>query len=140
MKTIIIICLLFSMITPVFAQELIEAPATIDDAKEFGKQIGEALPGEMEKVFDSEVMPIWTKMWEWFANQWEQTIVGWIDGIVANLTGLVKKEIEERGPQIQEEFEKEKEELKEDLKDEAADNAKGLFERFKSILFESKEE
>ncbi len=142
MRTIIVLCILLGMTTPVFAQEFnqIQAPETIDDAVDFGKQIGEQIPGEVEKIFDSEVMPIWTKMWEWFADKWDQTIVGWIDGIVANLVGLVGREIEKRGPQIQEEFEKEKEELKEELKNETGEAAKGLWERFKSLLFDSDEE
>ena len=126
------------MASPVFAQEFnqIEAPETIEDAKEFGKQLGEQLPDEIEKVFDNEVVPIWEKMWAKVEEIWEQYIIRWIDGIIASLVGLVGREIEKRGPEIQAEFEKEKEEIKEELRNEAKDASIGLWERFKSLLFD----
>lgn len=142
MRTIIILSILLGMASPVFAQEIntIQAPETIEEAKEFGRQIGEQLPDEVEKIFTSEALPIWDDMLVLAGKMWEQYIVGWIDGIVANLVGLVGREVEKRGPQIQAEFEKEKEELREELKNEAREATKGLWERFKSLLFESEEE
>ena len=138
MRTIIVLFILLGMASPVFAQEFnqLEAPETIEDAKEFGRQIGEQLPDEMKKIFDTEAMPIWENMWALAGEIWEQYIIGWIDAIVANLVGLVGKEIEKRGPEIQAEFEKEKEELKKELQNEAKDVSIGLWERFKSLLFD----
>ncbi|MCP6726677.1 MAG: hypothetical protein KJI69_01380 [Patescibacteria group bacterium] len=138
MRTIIVLFILLGMASPVFAQEFnqLEAPETIEDAKEFGRQIGEQLPDEMKKIFDTEAMPIWENMWALAGEIWEQYIIGWIDAIVANLVGLVGKEIEKRGPEIQAEFEKEKEELKKELQNEAKDASIGLWERFKSLLFD----
>ena len=141
MRTIIILFILLGMTSPVFAQEFnrIEAPETIEEAKEFGKQLGDQIPGEVEKVFQEEVLPVWGKMLEWAEGIWNQTVVGWIDGIVANLVGLFNQEVEKRGDQIKEELRKETEELKEDLKDEAGEVVQGLWERFTSMLFQSDE-
>ena len=138
MRTIIVLCILLGMASPVFAQEFnqIEAPETIEDAKEFGKQLGEQLPDEIEKVFDNEVVTIWEKMWTWTGDKWNKYVIGWIDGIVAKLVGFIGKEIDIRGTQIQAEFEKEKEEIKEELRNEAKDASIGLWERFKSLLFD----
>ena len=138
MRTIIVLCILLGMASPVFAQEFnqIEAPETIEDAKEFGKQLGEQLPDEIEKVFDNEVVTIWEKMWTWTGDKWNKYVIGWIDGMVAKLVGFIGKEIDIRGTQIQAEFEKEKEEIKEELRNEAKDASIGLWERFKSLLFD----
>ena len=121
-------------------QEIINTLKGIEEAKEFGKQIGEQLPGEVEEIFNSEAMPVWRNMWAKFGVIWENTITVWIDSIVEKLTSLVGRQLDGKGTQLQEEFKKEKAELKEELKNEAEGVVDGIWERFKSLLFNSKNE
>ena len=142
MRIIILLILLLSFACPVFAQEynIIEAPETIEEAKDLGKEVGEQLPGEVEKIFKGEVMSLWTRMWEWTQDMWNQYVTGWIDQVITTIQGIIGREVEKRTPDIQQEFEKEKEELKQDIQEEAQKATKGLWERFMSMLFEKGEE
>lgn len=142
MRIVIILFILLGAASPVFAEEynIIEAPETIEEAKDLGKQVGEQLPGEMEKVFKGEVMPLWTKMLEWAQDMWNQYVTGWIDQVVETIQGVIGREVEKRTPDIQEEFEKEKEELKQDIQGEAQKATKGLWKHLMSLIFEKGEE
>ena len=107
-----------------FSQETsITPPETVGEAKEIGKkalEVGETeLPSILQKIWQEDVLPIWTKMFNWFK-----------DNIWIKIWPLAEEEIEKRKPIIEEEFEKEKEELKE----EAPEIGKSLWEKFKELI------
>ena len=126
MRKIITILIILGLFMPVlsFSQETsITSPETVEEAKELGKkalEVGEKeLPGILQKIWQEDVLPIWTKMFNWFK-----------DNIWIKIWPLAEEEIEKRKPIIEEEFEKEKEELKE----EAPEIGKSLWEKFKELI------
>jgi len=126
MKKTIAILIILGLFMPVlsFSQETsITPPETVGEAKELGEkalEVGEKeLPGILQKIWQEDVLPVWTKMFGWFK-----------DNIWIKVWPLAEKEIEKRKPMIEEEFEKEKEELKE----EAPEIGKSLWEKFKELI------
>ena len=62
------------------------------------------LPGIIKEVFEEKVLPIWSRMYEWFKESvWE------------NIKPLTKEEIERRKQIAEEEAQKEKEELLQEI-------------------------
>lgn len=123
------------LLLPSFAftqqQPLIEAPETLEEAKEMGEKAGqelqEKLPGILEKIWKEEVSPVWQKMWNWAKYQWGSYILPKAECL---LQKYFWPEIEKRKPMIEEELEKEKEEIREEL----PKVGKSLWERFKELI------
>jgi len=133
-KTIIIFLLTLGLLLPGFSLAQIEAPETIEEAKELGEEFfqksKEQLPQIIGRLWKEEVLPIWRKMYEIWSNWWDFSIQPWLQNIWQRVMALFGQEIEKRKPQIEEELEKEKEELKEEL----PDVTKSLWERFKELI------
>jgi hypothetical protein len=115
------------------AQRSLEAPQTLEEAKGFGLNIIEQLPSKMSEIFQNEVLPLWKKIFDWFAVRlaalWENTAKDWIQGWIDRIKELLGQEIEARKPGIQQSFQEEKQELKENI------GELSLWERFKSLIF-----
>jgi hypothetical protein len=118
--------IIFSLILPqvTFGQtEPISPPETFEAAKEKGEEalkiIPKELPGILERIWKTEVLSVWQKMYHWFLSNIWSKIKAWF-----------KKEIEKRKPVIKEEFQKEKEELKK----EAPKISKSFWEKFKELI------
>ena len=106
------------------------------------KKALEELPAILKKIWREEALPVWKKMGNWFRNIWENYIKSslrnfWysylkpkIQSFLERVKEFLGKEVEERKPIIEEEFEKEKEELMEEL----PGVTKSLWERFKALL------
>ena len=111
MKKILASLLFLSVLVPSFssAQNL---PSDADEAKELleeGLEAGEEqVPELIKKMWEEDVLPVWNKMFEWFKSHIWSKFIAWFNEKVA-------PEIEERTPQLEEEFEKETEEAKEEL-------------------------
>lgn len=122
---------------PVTAQEeapIIEAPETIEDAQEFGLQILQGIPAAVKEVWDTQVIPLWTKMWSITKNIWDTTVFSWVKGLWDQVLSLFGQEIEKRKPLIEEEFQKEKEELKQELEQKIPEPGKTLWSRIKGFF------
>jgi len=137
-KKFISILIIFGFFLPSFSfaqEQPFQPPKTLEGAKEMGEKFGEAakekLPGILEKLWKEEVMPIWSKMWNWAKNWLENAVWPWIIGFFKEkIKSSLEEEIEKRKPIIKEEFEKEKQEIKK----EAPEVGKSLWERFKEII------
>lgn len=129
MRKVVSILILFGFLLPnfSFAQEVIESPETLEEAKELGEEVLETtqkeLPGIIERIWKEEVLPIWQKMYDWMKNFWDKYI--W-----STIGSFIKEEFEKRSPFMKEEFEKEKEEMKEDV----PKVGKSLWEKFKDLI------
>ncbi|MFC1663771.1 hypothetical protein ACFL0A_01450 [Patescibacteria group bacterium] len=137
-KTIIIFSIV-GLLLPSFTfakqQPPIEAPETLDQAKEMGIQAGQelqkSLPEILKRIWEEEVLPLWNKMWNWAKNLWNSFLWPKIENIFkGEVEPRLKEEIEKRKPIIEEEFKKEKEELIEEL----PEVGKSLWERFKELI------
>ncbi len=96
---------------PVSAQKIPEAPETLDDAKSVGLQIFNKLPESIHKVWQEQALPILRSLWDQAQGPLENYVKPKVRELIDWLKGFLGKEIEERKPLIQEEFEKEKEEM-----------------------------
>ena len=122
---------------PAWAQQEaapIQAPETIEEAQEFGLQILQGLPGAMQNVWQTQVMPLWTEMWSIAKNVWDTTVFSWVKGLWDQALSFLGQEIEERRPFIEEEFEREKEELKQELEQKIPESGKTLWNRIRGFL------
>ncbi len=118
-----------------FAQQEspIEAPENFEESGsfvgEFIKKIPQAFGDAWEKAKE-----FWQNTW---VKWWNESIYPWFQNIYQKICSFFGKEIEERKPIIEEEFEKEKEEIKEDISEEAAKTKKGLWEWLKGLIKDS---
>jgi len=122
----LMILLIFGLILPGFSfaqNQKILIPATLEEGwliiQNFFKIFCESFPRILKNIWNNEVLPVWSKMWEWFKiNIWMK------------IEGFFKREIEMRKPVIEEEFKKEKEELKTEI----PQVKKSLWERLKELI------
>lgn len=131
LRKLIIITIIFGFLFPVLIMSTlaraVEAPRTLEEAKQAAKEAGEAvqeeLPGVLRRIWEEKVLPIWQGMWDWFyVNVWSK-IENWF-------RREIEPKIEERKPIIEQELEKEKEEIKQEL----PEAGKSLWERFKELI------
>ena len=140
MRIILLSILIFAIAlgaVPAWAQKEvapIQAPETIEEAQEFGLQILQGLPGAMQNVWQTQVMPLWTEMWSIAKNVWDTTVFSWVKGLWDQALSFLGQEIEERRPFIEEEFEREKEELKQELEQKIPESGKTLWNRIRGFL------
>lgn len=116
------------------------------EIKEEGKRVGETFlerfPQALKEVWKNEVLPIWNKMEEYSSylwktylspklkNFWYSFLKPKILYLIEKIKVILGKEIEERKPQIKEEFQKEKEEMKKEI----PETTKTIWQKLKEIL------
>lgn len=123
-------------VSPATAQE---QPQTIEEAKEFGFQILTALPSAIQEVWKTQAVPVWQNMWSWIKNIWETQLASWFTELKEQLFGIIGKEIEQKHPLIEEQFEREKQQLKQKLEDKIQRENKTLWNLLKGF-FQNNEE
>lgn len=140
-----------------FSQPQMKTPENLDEVKtqtkEFLIQTEKNLGGEIVKTWNDKFMPLWRKMWEKTKDLWlsyiqpkgesifvqiENFIFPKIQTAKEQLFKLLGKEIEQRKPLIEEEFQKEKEELSQEIKEKTSGITESfwgkLWERFKELI------
>lgn len=133
MRIILLSILIFTIAlgaTPTWAQKEvapIQAPETIEEAQEFGSQMLKGIPGAMQEVWRTQVVPLWTNMWNIAKNIWNTTVFPWVKGLWDQVLSFFGQEIEKRKPFIEEAFEREKEELKQELEQKIPESGKTLW-------------
>lgn len=105
-----------------------QLPETMEEVKakgeEFGKEVQKQLPGILKKSWQTEVRPIWEKMWNWFKGWWQNTAFPWVESIFQKkVKPEIERKIESKKSEIKERFGEEKEEMK-----------KSILDRFKELL------
>jgi len=134
MFLILTVCVLPSFAS---AQEVLQAPETLEEAQEFGEEVlgktKEQLPGILERAWKEDILPIWRKMLQMWSSFWDNTVQPWLVSIADKIKVLLGQEIEKRKPYIEQELEKETEELIEDIEKEIP-KAKSLWERLKELF------
>ena len=124
---------------PALAQEeappiQVQAPETIEEAQEFGLQILQEIPGAVKEVWNTQALPLWTKMWSIAKDIWDTTVFSWVKGLWDQVLSFLGQEIEKRQPLFEEEFEKEKEELKQELEQKIPESGKTLWGFLKGLF------
>jgi hypothetical protein len=132
----------------VFAQEkaelsapVLEVPSTLEEAKEESLQVGEKiagiLPGIVENLWNTQVLPVWHNMAEWTKEElWQKRARPRVQDLIDKGKVLLGREVEQRRPGIEQELQEEKQELKEELQQHGKNVGKSFWERFKNLLTE----
>lgn len=130
MKKIILILIVIEIILPLVCfskNNIISPPENFEDLKEIGvggiREIAENIWNNIKGIWQNNVLPFYQK------------IVNWIKiNIWSGIEKLFKKEIAERKPMIEKDFQIEKKEMKEDIKTELPKTFKSLWEKFKELI------
>lgn len=138
MKKTIIFLILFAFFLPGFsllAQTQggagnVQLPETVQGAKEMLgnalKTTQEEMPGNMKKIWQEQVLPIWMQMYDWFkVNIW------------VKVWPKAQNEIQKREPGVKEDLQKKTVETKQELKTEVpkiSQDIRTLWQQFKNLI------
>ena len=133
-----IFLLITSFIFPVFtlAQETkppIEAPESFEEAGSFVGKFISKIPETFKNAWES-AKGIWQGTW---VKWWDEHIGPWCHNAWQEICIFFGKEIEERKPIIEEEFDKEKQEIEKEIKEGASETSKNLWEWIKGLVKEN---
>ncbi|MCD6550337.1 hypothetical protein J7K24_02210 [bacterium] len=140
-----------------FATTTIKQPENIQEAQSFFskaiQKLTKELPSAIKKLFQEQIIPIWTKMWNWTKNLWENRLRPflynlWYSNLKAKIKGFIENtrnffqekfhsKIKPKEQEIQQEFIKEKKEMEEDVSritHPLRDRINNFFGNIKSIL------
>lgn len=134
-KIILILSIVFLLPAFSFAQQEkpIEAPKNFEEAGSFIGKFIEKIPQELNNAWE-QGKEIWQNTW---VKWWNDSIHSWLQDIWQKICSFFGKEIEERKPIIEEEFEKEKQEMKENISQEADKTKESLWEWLKGLVKEN---
>ncbi len=105
----------------VLAQETVEAPESFEEARTLGERFLNSFPEVFKKSWQ-QAISLWKKMLNYVSP--------WFKGIWYKILSFLEKEVEQRKPGVEEEFEKEKQEMK----DEIPKAGKSLWQRLKELI------
>lgn len=108
-------------------------PDTVQEAGEWGKEIGTKTLEESAGIFGKTVLPVWRGMADWAMRIWQDSVLPVLGGAKEWVLSWIVQESETRG--IPEEFEAEKREVADDLKKQSERARDALWDRF-LLLFE----
>jgi hypothetical protein len=133
--------LVFALPFFVFAQEpqTLRVPDTLEEAKEqslsVGNKIAGILPGVVQNIWETQVLPVWRNMWKWTQEElWQKRVQPVAQNLIDKGKVLLGREVEQRRPIIEQELQKEKQELSEELKTHTQNTGKSIWERFKDLF------
>jgi len=131
---IIVISSIVGLILPSFSfaqvSPEIKLPGTFGEIKDAGLKALGFIPELLKEIWDG-FSGFCLNVWNFFKNTWNSYIFPFFDNL---WQGTLGKEIKERKPVIEEEFQKEKQEMKEEIKTGLPDALKSLWERFKELI------
>ena len=113
---------LLSFSSSVLAQDVVGAPENLEETKSLGQRFLKGFP-EVFKRSWQETVSLWKKMLDYVSS--------WFKSIWNSILPLLGKEVEERRPEVEEEFKKETEEMKEEI----PKAGKSLWQRFKELIY-----
>ena len=118
----LIAAFLLTFVMPsVLAQETVQAPESFEEAKTLGERILNSFPEAFKKSWQ-EAVSLWKKMLDYVSP--------WFKGIWNSILSFLGKEVEQRKPEVEEEFKKETEEMKEEI----PTAGKSIWERLKELI------
>lgn len=106
----------------VLAQEVVEAPESLEEAKSLGQRVLTGFPEVFKKTWQ-ESLAFWKKMLDYVSP--------WFKSIWNSILSLLGKEVEQRKPEVEEEFKKETQEMKEEI----PKAGKSLWQRLKELIY-----
>jgi hypothetical protein len=137
MKTLIVLSALAAILFPSFAfcQNGLSVPDNAQEAKDLGNRALDAMKSKgisaINDAWKNEVLPLWQKIYEWVKiNLWENALGRWLKNIWHSTLRILKLEVEERKPGIEERVQTETGALK----DEAPKVGKTLWQKFQDII------
>jgi hypothetical protein len=135
-KKIIICFTLLFVIAPSFAlSQSITQPENFDQAKELGNKALEVTKTQgstiIKNVWEKDALPIWKKMLNWLqTNIWDNHLKPWLGNIWESTLRILKIEVSQRKPGVQEEFQNKKQAVRQ----EAPVLGKSLWQKFQNLI------
>ncbi len=117
----LVLGILFNFAFWVFAQQPLEAPKTLEEAKKTGEGILSNFPQALKNVWQ-QALNLWKKMLNY--------VLPWLKTIWSKISWFLNKAVEKKKPEIKEKFEKEKEEMKEEI----PAVSKSLWQKLKELV------
>lgn len=105
----------------VLAQETVQAPESFEEAKTLGERLLNSFPEAFKKGWQ-QAISLWKRMLNYVSP--------WFKGIWNSILSLLGKEVEQRRPEVEEEFKKEVKEMKEEI----PKAGKSLWQRLKELI------
>ena len=103
------------------------------ESKPIGETIWQTVKTEFPKIIKrpwQDALTAWKIIFNWVKSFWNSYLSNWFKIIWENLVYFLGKEVEQRRPEIEQEFIKETEEMKQDI----PETTKSLWERFKGLI------
>lgn len=117
---------------------MLEVPENTEEAQSFitdiWNKMKETLPGEIEKIWKQEVVPLWSKMMDIWSEWWDTSIQPWSQTTWDKIMTILGQEVEKRKPYVEQELQKEKEELIEEADQKIPEQGRSIWERFKELI------
>jgi hypothetical protein len=142
MRIIIALCILaagISFISPSAALAQ-RPPETIQEAKGIGLRFLEEIPGAIKNVWETQAVPVFLGMWNWTKNIWDTKIFPWLYDLWQQFWGIFGKEIQQRRPLIEQEFQQEKQQLKQEIEERIPQKGKTLWQHIKGLFGKNEKE
>lgn len=111
-----------------------QPPETIEEAKGLGLQFLKEIPQAIQGVWESQAVPVFLGMWNWAKDIWNRHVFSWLRGLWEQLLGIFGREIEQRSPFIQQQFEQEKQQLKQEIEESIPQEGRTLWEHIKRFF------
>jgi len=96
----------------------------------FWQNIKTELPKMIKKPWQDSLMAF-KMVFGWLKTFWNSYFSNWLKIIWENLVYFLGKEVEQRRPEIEQEFKKETEEMKQDI----PETTQSLWQRFKDLIY-----
>lgn len=106
------------------------------ESKPIGETIWQTVKTEFPKMIKrpwQDALTAWRMIFSWVKSFWNSYLSNWFKIIWENLIYFLGKEVEQRRPEIEQEFIKETEEMKQDIP-ETTKSIKSLWERLKDLV------
>lgn len=121
-------------INPVLAQGNTTAPTqipqTLEEVKIRIQNILSAFPGTLKGTWNY-ALGVWKRTFVWMKDFWDSSIGPHIVNLWHKIRSFFGKEVEQRKPAVEEEFEREKGELKEEI----PKTGKKIWQRLKELIW-----
>lgn len=131
MKIIFAVALGIFFLAPlcVFAEQGLDTPTSFEEIKTTGKTALKMIPDALKRAGE-EGWAVIKWLWGYIEEFLAKYIEPWVFRAVDWLKGLFGKEVEERKPEVKEEFKRETENIKQKFP-----TRETLWERFKSLFY-----
>lgn len=110
-----------------------QVPQNIEQLKGAGAKFWSGFPGALRNI-GREIYDTWIWATNKFISFWNASVQPWLVSQWSKVKSFFNREVEQRKPSVEQEFEKEKKEIKQEVKTEIPKAGKTIWEKFKELI------